>query len=287
MSTPTQIPASPVSPLIVQLFYERPPLLDMEQLTARVQAYCGRVSQDSKSLPAPGSNRAHYFMLDALATFAQGQLPSQLCVCFGEKPPSMEELAPSLQQTWDWPEAAQVVSQCSHFLIANDLMAATADRKVRNRQFRGFLRALQELAPCSAMHWMNTQMFVNPARFLYQQGEAALAAQLYGSINARFYNIEGSGSDMLMDTLGLGVLGLPDLQCHFRELPPGEVARVLFNTALYLFEQGDIIKDGQTIPGVLPDDRWVCQHENSLVPPQRIILDMNPGGRHAAGNRNV
>jgi hypothetical protein len=87
-----------------------------------------------------------------------------------------------------------------------------------------------------------------------------------------------------MDTLGLAALGLPDLQCHFHGLEVNEVAGLLYNTAWYVFENGDVIEDGQTVDGV-DGHRWRCQHEVALVPPEREVLDINPGPRYAAGPR--
>jgi hypothetical protein len=88
-----------------------------------------------------------------------------------------------------------------------------------------------------------------------------------------------------MDTLGLGALGLPDLQCRFCLLEPRAVARALYNTAWYLFTEGDVIQDGHTVEGGAPGSRWRCRHEDSLVGPERVVLDLNPGPPYAAGNR--
>ena len=89
----------------------------------------------------------------------------------------------------------------------------------------------------------------------------------------------------MMDTMGLAVLGLPDLQLHFRNLQPGRVAAHLYNCALYLFQKGDVIEDGNTIAGLEPHEKWRCQHEMSLIGPKRVVIDLDPGPPHAAGNR--
>ncbi len=78
----------------------------------------------------------------------------------------------------------------------------------------------------------------------------------------------------------------PDLQCHFRNLEPGEVSGVLYNTAVYIFENGAIIESGNTIAGIGSNSKWKCQFEDSLIAPQRDVLDLNPGFPNAAGNRN-
>ena len=70
-----------------------------------------------------------------------------------------------------------------------------------------------------------------------------------------------------MDTRGLSEIGLQDLQCHFRNLDPNNVSRVLFNTAVYLFDNGPVIESGNTVAGVEEGSKWECQFENALVAP--------------------
>jgi hypothetical protein len=282
--TTDDIPASPLAPLMVQLLYDSPPAIDFTQLTAKVEQYCGRT--DPRTRPAQDAKMAHYFMLDAMAQFKEKSLPTQLCLCRADSPPDAARLEAALQQTWDWEEAGNAIESAKHVLLANDLMAASLQPEVRNRQFRGFVRAVHEVAPCVAMHWMNSQLLVHPDRFVYRQGESQ-AGPLYGSINVRFFNIEGTKGDQLMDTLGLAVLGLPDIQCHYRGLDPRDVARIMYDVAYYLFQSGDVIKDGETVPGVLEHDKWRCQHEMSLLGPERVVLDLNPGENYAAGTRTA
>jgi hypothetical protein len=90
---------------------------------------------------------------------------------------------------------------------------------------------------------------------------------------------------MLMDTLGLAALGLPDLQCHYRIMEPGDVGRTLYDLALYIYQQGDVIKNGHTVEGVPPGSKWRAQHEKALVEPDREVIDLDPGPPYAAGKR--
>ena len=140
--------------------------------------------------------------------------------------------------------------------------------------------------PAAAIHWQRTGQFIDPRRFLDAYAEGGWSNCLFaGGLNVRFYTITNSPGDMIMDTLGLAALGLPDLQCHFRDLEPGRVAAVLGNTAYYILEQGDAIADGHTVEGDPPSRRWRCQHEDSLLQPSRMVLDLDPGPPHAAGRR--
>lgn len=115
-----------------------------------------------------------------------------------------------------------------------------------------------------------------------QLGEHDLA----GVVNVRLFRIENDPGVTVMDTIGLHCLGLPDLQCHFRDLDPGAMARVLYDTAAYVFENGDVIEDGHTVAGVGGDEHWRCQHEDALVEPRREVLDIDPGDPFAAGGRH-
>ncbi|HKN44364.1 MAG TPA: DUF4261 domain-containing protein, partial [Propionibacteriaceae bacterium] len=78
---------------------------------------------------------------------------------------------------------------------------------------------------------------------------------------------------------------LPDVQCHFREREPGEIAKMLFSTAAYLFRSGDVIADGNTISGPKGDERLVCFHEPALLEPSRRVIDVDLGDPYAAGER--
>jgi hypothetical protein len=90
---------------------------------------------------------------------------------------------------------------------------------------------------------------------------------------------------MVMDTLGLHVFELPDVQCHFRGREPGEIAKMLFSTAAYVFRSGDVIADGNTISGPKGDERLVCFHEPALLEPSRQVIDVDLGDPYAAGER--
>jgi hypothetical protein len=84
----------------------------------------------------------------------------------------------------------------------------------------------------------------------------------------------------VVDTVGLAPLGLPDVQCHFSGLDPAEVAALVDETARYLYVEGDVIDDGDTIEG-LAGAPWVCRHEAALVDPPRDVVDLAPPPPHS------
>ena len=107
-------------------------------------------------------------------------------------------------------------------------------------------------------------------------------------VNVRFFNIEGT-EDMLIDTVGMSTLFLPDLQYHFHDMDPNWVVNHAYNVASYILANDDPIEDGETVDGVEDgqmsrDVQWKCQYEDALIQPPRAVLDINMGG-YAAGNR--
>lgn len=83
-----------------------------------------------------------------------------------------------------------------------------------------------------------------------------------------------------MDSLGLFLFGLPDVQVHAHSVDRGEVESDIWSLAHYLLDNGDVIENGDTVG----EHHYRCQHENALIGPPREVLDINIGA-YAAGNR--
>ena len=227
-----------------------------------------------------------FFHRDHLVKLADAELPAQTVVFLTDQPFKLTEaMTESLQQSWSFSGAADVVGRCRNTILVTDLMTSPLEYRERLELFQDALAGILEALPALAIHWQPTGQFVNPHRFLEAYQEGGSSRFFAGSLNVRFYNISNSPGDMLMDTLGLAALGLPDLQCHYRGLAPGEVAAVLANTGYYIYENGDVIEDGHTVEGIPAGSKWRCQHEDSMLKPSRVVLDLDPGPPHAAGNR--
>lgn len=165
------------------------------------------------------------------------------------------------------------------------MMTSNLDYLIRLNLFQKSLYSILETIPCQAINCHLIQQIINPLQYLANKPEDEDYDLLFGAMNVRLFNIEGSENEILMDTIGLGSLGLPDLQCHFKNLNPNDIAKMLRTYGDYILKKGDVINDGETIQGLSANDKWKCKHEISLVEPKRIILDINPGKEFAAGNR--
>ncbi|MGC4090131.1 MAG: DUF4261 domain-containing protein [Polyangiaceae bacterium] len=269
----------------VELLYPQKPSIDKLRLLEAVQRHCA----GAKLLdPNPSSGLLGLVHADHPVQLADGAVPAQTFIAVADKPLRPELLEPVLQQTWEFPEARGAVTAAAWSVLVTDMMSSALPYKERLSLFESCLRGVLDAAPCSAIHWRESGRIVDPEAWQrdFDSGDAA-ERFFAGAVNVRLFKMQDGASDdvMLMDTLGLGALGLPDLQCHFHGFDPGQVARVLYNTAWYVFEQGPVLEDGHTLDGVGRGSKFRCQHELSLARPERMVIDLDPGPAHAAGKR--
>ncbi len=191
-------------------------------------------------------------------------------------PPRPKELAASVGHTRDWPDAADAVAAAR----AAVRLVEELPSEERLGAFVARVAALADKLPCVAVWWRAAERLVEPRTL------AAAARDedpLRVAVNVRLFHVEeGRGDERVMDTVGLAELGLPDVQCHFYGLDAAAVAALLEETARYLFAEGDVIGDGDTVPGV-DGEAWTCRRELALVDPPRDVIDLTPPAPHAAG----
>ena len=112
---------------------------------------------------------------------------------------------------------------------------------------------------------------------------------LWFGVNVRFFNIQNT-SDSIVDTLGMTLLYLEDLQYHFHDMDPNWVVRHAYTIASYCLANSRPIKDGDTVDGVADNGnldqsiQWKCRFEDAIVKPGRPVLDINMD-QYAAGGR--
>jgi hypothetical protein len=215
--------------------------------------------------------------------YTDGELPAQTTILAADQPPQLEAYRQDIQQSWRSRHAEELLRGCKETRLVAEMMAQLLPPHDRVSLFHGVLRAAIEVTEPDALVFKHSQQVIEPADYLAAGDQAPIFRP--GSLNVRFFNISDSGGDMIMDTRGLADVGLHDLQCHFRDLDPTAVARVLFNTSVYIFDKGPVIESGQTVAGIEVNSKWRCQFENSLLEPKREVLDLNPGKPHAAGKR--
>jgi len=182
-----------------------------------------------------------------------------------------------LSQTWEFPEAQAVLARCRSALTVGEMFGRPYPSSQRLEVFRATVLAAGRLTGPAAAWWPSAGQLLPPP--------SPADPPLMGLVNVRLFRVEGSASDVVMDTLGLQVFGLPDLQCHCHEIELPRLATYLRNAASYVFERGAVIRDGDTIEGIEPGEKWQCLQEEALIPPYRLVIDLDPGDDFAAGER--
>ena len=192
-------------------------------------------------------------------------------------------------QMWDClEERDRILSECGFCVFANDILCGALDPLERADFDMDYLEALLELFPtCEAVYSLNSGKLVR-AEVIRSKPVTGLDRYIRYIVNARFFNIEG-GEDKLVDTLGMSLLYLEDLQYHFRGMDPNWVVSHAYNIASYILANRRPIQDGDTVDGVREGEldqglQWKCRYEDAIVKPARPVLDIHMGP-YAAGNR--
>jgi hypothetical protein len=259
---------------MVQLLLDgEPQPLPRPEALAAMARRCGPVDG------VPDSER-EALMGFAFRAHASGGVPPMAMVAEAP-PPEPDALTPALQQTWDWPDAATVARAAPRSWLVSDLMAAALPPEERMALFVNAVAAVCEVAPVCAILWLPAQKLIRPEA-LWRALDEPEPDPLFAPVNVRMFNVTGRrAGEMVMDTIGLESLGLPDVQCHFVGLPPGRIAVFLHSVARYLFARGPVIESGHTVAG--PDgERWRCRWQDALVGPTRDVIDVAPAPPHGA-----
>jgi hypothetical protein len=251
------------APLIVELWYEELPDLGDPLLLQALRSRWPATELQLESIVVPHDEPPAPLLTVVMPASPLGQDGKTL---------------PDVSQTWGWETAEAAVSACRRGLLVSEMFGDGRTPQERWDAMSGVVAELAQFSDPAVLSWPQSQRVGNPKLFT--------AGDLDGLINVRYFSIANDPGVIVMDTLGLHVFGLPDVQCHFRDREPGEIATMLFSTAVYEFQYGDVIADGNTISGPWPDERLRCFHEPALLAPSRRVIDVDLGDPYAAGRRD-
>ncbi len=255
-----------VPSLVAELWYAEAPDLGTPELFEALRALSAETERQDGSLvvPHPGVGGTDQ--------------PVLTVVMSGSPLGTDGKQLPDTGQTWDWAEADATIGQCRASVLITELFPGEAPADSRVDALVRVLRSVAAVTRPAAISWPHSQRVSDPARL----GED----DLEGIVNVRLFTVAGDAEAMVMDTLGLHLFGLPDVQCHFRDRDLGEIAALLYSTAGDVFDAGDVIADGNTISGLNDEERYVCRREPALLEPARPVIDIDLGDPYAAGQRN-
>lgn len=268
--------AEPVAPLTNDpqmlfarlLFMEEPQFHDAllkEELSKQFDRFHGGNNESQ-------NKHRQYFFPNYTVEYQEGSLPAQCTIFKPDAPDYVKtDLEKAYQQSWHWSEAREETQHFSQELIVNDLMALPLDYQDRVELFQKFLYAAALSLKPAAIYFPSSEKLVKTSDYLAQLQEQGWHT-LYSLLNVRLFNINEGG--MLMDTVGLHAIGLPDLQIRFEAHDPSQIAGLLYAYGQYLFENGSVILNGNTVEGLEEGSRWKCLYSNALLDPARSVLDI-------------
>lgn len=266
------------------LFKEAPEFPGEERITEVFSKHLGEIVKMGCNEELVGFAVKKY-----LAKFKDGEMPPTVnmfgCVPFEDKFDEMQK-----SQMWDCiNERDRILSECKYMILASDMLAATLTAKERAELDMDYLEALLELFPdCEAVFFQTSEKLLT-ADSIRNTVIGRESRFVKFAVNARFFNIEGT-NDMMVDTLGMSTLFLPDLQYHFHDADPNGMVFHAYNIADYILNNDNPIKDGDSIDGIADgnismDVQWKCHYEDAMIKPDRLVIDIE-AGEFASGTRN-
>ncbi|MET7423737.1 DUF4261 domain-containing protein [Dactylosporangium sp. NPDC005555] len=187
--------------------------------------------------------------------------PIRLLVSVGR--PVLSQDRRDLTHTRDWQDAAKVMGAVTHSVTVCEVFGTSFAPADRVRALTAVVRGLADETGPAGVWWPASALATPPD------------AERPGVVNVRRHTAAGG---LVLDTLGLAPLGLPDLQCVCGALPPESIDAYLAATASRMIE-GQALRAGDTVRGLTPHQRWRVEAGPVLAGPDRPVLTIAPAPR--------
>ena len=199
--------STPVSSYAVDLLYDELPLFSRDELLAKLRDRCGAAS----AMDNAKDGGLNFFFPDLRAPFKDSTVPVQVAITVTPGPLPVDQVMPVMKQTWDWAEAKDVVAKHQAIATVSDLLASALPYKSRLGFFQNVLCGVLELLKPLAIRWRPSGKFVHPSLLLAALEPGPKRDAIKGAVNVRRTIVKSTGG-VVLDTLGLGALGLPDFE---------------------------------------------------------------------------
>lgn len=260
---------TPVSSYTVDLLYDELPLFTRDEVLAKLRDRCGAASAMD---PTPGGG-LNFFFPDLRVPFKEGTAPVQVALMVASTPIPADQAQIELKQTWDWAEAKDRLARHQSHVVVSDLLAVGLPYKSRLGFFQNVLGGILELMTPVAIRWRPSQKFVNPVVLMKALEPGEGRDPIKGAVNIRRTLMKSAGG-VVMDTLGLGALGLPDFEVALGERMPQLFEAMLKSLAKYEYDLGDVITDGRSFKG--GGESFRCERAKSSAEPSREVFVLKP-----------
>lgn len=272
-------------PFMIQLLFDKPcPMPQQDVMNSIMQKYLGDVENFSYDEKGAGFAVKKYKAEFKDATVSPTLMITDCCEFDESKIDVLER-----SQMWSCESSEEILSTCKYQVFATDMLAAALHYKERAELDMDFLEALVEIYPdCKAVYFAASGKLFTADEIRNHQIPRE-SRFIYFAVNVRFFNIQGT-DDMLVDSLGMYTLYLPDVQYHFHSVDPNLIVNHAYNVLSYIFANENPIKSGDPIDSISEngymciDVMWKCNYEGSLIQPAREVIDICMN-EYASGER--
>jgi hypothetical protein len=260
---------TPLPSYAVDLLYADVPTLSRDEVLTKLRDRCGAASAMD---PSSGGG-LNFFFPDLRVPFKEGTAPVQIAMTVTLGPIPADQGQAALKQTWDWADAKEALSRHQAHVVIGDLLGHGLPHKSRLGFFQNVLCGILELHPPLAIHWRPSQKLVGPDAILQAFSPGEKRDPIRGAVNVRRTLLKSVGG-VVMDTLGLGALGLPDFEISLGERMPPLFDAMLRSLARYEYDLGDVIAEGRGVKG--GGEAFRCERGTSSVEPTRDVFVLKP-----------
>lgn len=256
--------------LMTRLLFVNKPVIDAEKILLELRKYVDNVEHSQMD------NACMFAFPDFRVAFSDAAGPAQCGVLVPEKNASLDIPEEAFQQNWHWADAGPIAKTCQYELLVTDIMTRTLEYKQRLNLYLNFLVSVIKATDPEVVHAVQGQKLIDPQKLVKDWDEPAKEI-LHTLFNVRLFNITGGDkTDLLMDTVGLNTIGLPDFQVRFSTFDPSEIANLLWNYAYYVYDNGDVIQNGNTLEGLVSGSKWKSERIIPAMQPERVVINVLP-----------
>lgn len=273
------------------LFREKPAPVGEDALKSALEANLGKIEVvGGKTSDGP----AMFAVQKLKAVFEDVPEGIPVLACIMEPTEFISDGIDELQRTqfWDFPDGAQKIDEFKFCVnIFNFYGSALHYQEQAELLLAQVDAALKCYPDCKGIYIIGSGKLTTPADFEDSKRFDLAGRFIRLAVNARFFTVQGTEDDAIVDTIGFYMFGEPDVQLHFRGINPNFAVNYVYNLASYQFDNGFPIKNGETVDSIDEngnmqwEPQWRTQYEESLVQPVRVVLDVNCGD-FAAGTRD-
>ena len=179
------------------------------------------------------------------------------------------------KQNWHWKEASTAIQQCSFEVLLTEKQTGACSYKQRTESFIDFVIACISVLQPDVIYSKNAEKLLEPGDVQGCRTETDPDI-LHPVTNIRMFKMADSPEGaIIMDTLGLNALGLPDLEIIFHGQNPAKIAELLLRYCYFIYDIGDNVQHGEYLEGINPGERWKCERRKALLAPDRVVLHVS------------